>query len=53
LCVSQEPLSNGAIVQSDEADMGMTYSELSVYGRLRKQLCAGPYSMFCRLIHTW
>lgn len=23
-------------VQSDEADMGMTYEELSVYGRLRK-----------------
>lgn len=48
-----EPLSNGVITQSDEVDMGMTYAELSVYGRLRKQQCAGPYSMFCRLIHTW
>lgn len=48
-----EPLADGAIVQNDEADMGMTYNELSVYGRLRKQNCCGPYSMFCKLIHTW
>lgn len=48
-----EPLANGAIVQSDEADMGMTYAELSEFGRLRKQQCAGPLSMFANLIHTW
>ncbi|GAA5985841.1 hypothetical protein JCM11641_005317 [Rhodosporidiobolus odoratus] len=36
-------------VQSDEIDMGMTYEELSVYGRLRKQEKMGPYSMFVKL----
>ncbi|KAJ4295491.1 glutamine-dependent NAD(+) synthetase [Kalmusia sp. IMI 367209] len=40
-------------VQSDEADMGMTYAELSDFGRLRKEKKAGPYSMFCRLVHDW
>ncbi|MCI28499.1 glutamine-dependent NAD(+) synthetase-like, partial [Trifolium medium] len=30
----------------DEVDMGMTYSELSVYGRLRKIFRRGPVSMF-------
>ena len=33
--------------------MGMTYSELSVIGRLRKISKCGPYSMFCKLIHMW
>lgn len=33
--------------------MGMTYSELSVIGRLRKISKCGPYSMFCKLIHIW
>uniref|UniRef100_A0A667WP74 Glutamine-dependent NAD(+) synthetase n=1 Tax=Myripristis murdjan TaxID=586833 RepID=A0A667WP74_9TELE len=36
-----------------QADMGMTYSELSVIGRLRKISKCGPYSMFCKLIHMW
>lgn len=36
-----------------QADMGMTYSELSVIGRLRKISKCGPFSMFCKLIHTW
>ena len=36
-----------------QADMGMTYAELSVYGRLRKQSMCGPYSMFCKLINLW
>lgn len=31
----------------------MTYDELSMYGRLRKQNCCGPYSMFCKLVHVW
>lgn len=49
-----EPLQDGgAIAQSDEEDMGMTYSELSLYGRLRKQEHCGPYSMFCKLVQTW
>ncbi|KAF2262727.1 glutamine-dependent NAD(+) synthetase with GAT domain-containing protein [Lojkania enalia] len=40
-------------VQSDEADMGMTYAELSVFGRLRKEHKLGPYGMFQRLLHDW
>ncbi|XP_074130530.1 glutamine-dependent NAD(+) synthetase isoform X2 [Sminthopsis crassicaudata] len=34
-------------------DMGMTYKELSVFGKLRKMGKAGPYSMFCKLINMW
>lgn len=48
-----EPLVDGQIVQTDEQDMGMTYSELSEFGRLRKQAYCGPYSMFCKLVATW
>lgn len=33
--------------------MGMTYAELSIYGKLRKIAKAGPYSMFCKLINLW
>ncbi|GAA5905929.1 glutamine-dependent NAD(+) synthetase [Sporobolomyces salmoneus] len=40
-------------VQSDEIDMGMTYEELSVYGRLRKQEKMGPYGMFTKLVAEW
>jgi NAD+ synthase (glutamine-hydrolysing) len=39
--------------QTDEADMGMSYSELSVFGRLRKQFKMGPFSMFKRLLNDW
>lgn len=46
-------LENGQLLQTDEEDMGMSYSELSEYGRLRKQFFCGPYSMFCRLVSTW
>lgn len=48
-----EPLEEGQIMQTDEQDMGMTYAELSQFGRLRKQQFCGPYSMFCRLVSTW
>ncbi|XP_016072583.1 PREDICTED: glutamine-dependent NAD(+) synthetase [Miniopterus natalensis] len=48
-----EPLTNGQVSQTDEEDMGMTYAELSVFGRLRKVAKAGPYSMFCKLLHMW
>lgn len=51
---SQPPL---AVAWSDlcspQEDMGMTYAELSVYGRLRKVAKMGPYSMFCRLLTMW
>ncbi|MBM6386393.1 MAG: NAD(+) synthase [Paenibacillus sp.] len=40
-------------VQSDEADMGMSYDDLSHYGRLRKVSRCGPYSMFSKLVHEW
>lgn len=43
----------GRVVQTDEQDMGMTYDELSQYGKLRKVEGCGPYSMFCKLIHLW
>jgi len=40
-------------VQSDEVDMGMTYQELSIFGRLRKVSKCGPFSMFEKLLHEW
>ena len=36
-----------------EADMGMTYDELSVFGRLRKVEKCGPWSIFTKLAHEW
>lgn len=48
-----EPLQDGQLIQNDEADMGMTYKELGTFGQLRKQHCAGPFSMFCKLVHMW
>lgn len=48
-----EPLQGGQLSQLDEVDMGMTYKELGTFGRLRKQDCAGPFSMFCKLVHAW
>ncbi|KAJ2360860.1 Glutamine-dependent NAD(+) synthetase [Coemansia sp. RSA 2607] len=47
------PLADGSCAQSDEVEMGMTYDELSVFGRLRKVDKCGPYSMFVRLLHEW
>jgi hypothetical protein len=44
-------------LQSDEVDMGMTYEELGMYGRLRKIFRCGPVSMFevftfCRALYS-
>jgi NAD+ synthase (glutamine-hydrolysing) len=39
--------------QTDEQDMGMTYEELSHFGKLRKPANCGPFSMTARLLHTW
>lgn len=36
-----------------QEDMGMTYEELSQYGKLRRPFRCGPYSMFCKLVHAW
>lgn len=33
--------------------MGMTYDELSIFGRLRKVGKCGPYSMFNKLLLEW
>jgi len=33
--------------------MGMTYDELSEFGRLRKVEKCGPYSIFTKLVHEW
>lgn len=40
-------------VQSDEADMGITYAELTAFGKLRKVSKLGPYSCFRRLLNDW
>lgn len=39
--------------QTDEEDMGMTYDELTWYGKLRKLSRCGPYSMYCKLLAVW
>ncbi|KAL6768958.1 NIC13 [Auxenochlorella protothecoides x Auxenochlorella symbiontica] len=48
-----EPLRDGEIAQTDEADMGMTYEELSLFGNLRKVSRCGPVAMFRSLLSTW
>ncbi|KAG1895048.1 uncharacterized protein F5891DRAFT_1194554 [Suillus fuscotomentosus] len=47
-----EPISE-THVQTYEVDMGMTYDELSVFGRFRKVEKCGPYGMFTKLVHKW
>ena len=36
-----------------QQDMGLTYDELSLFGRLRKVDRCGPYSMFTKLLNVW
>ncbi|GFZ01501.1 carbon-nitrogen hydrolase family protein [Actinidia rufa] len=43
----------GDLTKLDEVDMGMTYEELSVSGRLRKIFRCGPVSMFQNLCYKW
>jgi NAD+ synthase (glutamine-hydrolysing) len=47
-----EPITEN-YVQSDEIDMGMTYDELSRFGKLRKVDKCGPVAMFVKLYHEW
>jgi len=47
-----EPITEG-YVQSDEVDMGMSYEELGIYGKLRKVARCGPLFMFEKLRHIW
>lgn len=44
---------DGKTAQTDEADMGMTYEELGVFGRLRALSRCGPVSMFRALQGQW
>jgi len=39
--------------QQDEDEMGMSYDELSVFGRLRKECRSGPLSMYVVLRSQW
>eukprot|EP01091_Cochliopodium_minus_P008903 TRINITY_DN2092_c0_g2_i1.p1 TRINITY_DN2092_c0_g2~~TRINITY_DN2092_c0_g2_i1.p1 ORF type:complete len:703 (-),score=157.25 TRINITY_DN2092_c0_g2_i1:76-2184(-) len=48
-----EPLKEGQISQTDEVDMGMSYAELSIFGKLRSDSKCGPLSMFRYLCHKW
>ena len=48
-----EPLVDNQVAQTDEVDMGLTYSELNSFGKLRKRFCCGPYSMYGRLSDSW
>uniref|UniRef100_A0A383W8A4 Glutamine-dependent NAD(+) synthetase n=1 Tax=Tetradesmus obliquus TaxID=3088 RepID=A0A383W8A4_TETOB len=48
-----EPLREGIAPQSDEADMGMSYEELGLYGRLRKVSRCGPLAMFRQACSLW
>ncbi|KAF1956968.1 glutamine-dependent NAD(+) synthetase with GAT domain-containing protein [Byssothecium circinans] len=47
-----EPLTS-TYVQSDEADMQLTYDELSAFGTLRKVDRLGPFGCFQRLCLDW
>eukprot|EP00750_Incisomonas_marina_P014578 INCI17689.3.p1 GENE.INCI17689.3~~INCI17689.3.p1 ORF type:complete len:681 (-),score=110.69 INCI17689.3:393-2435(-) len=50
------PIEEGAgdsYTQTDEEDMGMSYADLSLYGRLRKIARCGPLSMFKSLAAKW
>ncbi|MCJ1223775.1 glutamine-dependent NAD(+) synthetase [Toensbergia leucococca] len=43
----------GGKVQSDEEEMGLTYDELSTFGRLRKIAKLGPWGVYSTLLHRW
>ncbi|MBP6804628.1 MAG: NAD(+) synthase, partial [Chloroflexi bacterium] len=47
-----EPITE-SYAQLDEVDMGMTYEELSQFGRLRKIQRCGPLAMFEKLALEW
>ncbi|KAK0837754.1 glutamine-dependent NAD(+) synthetase [Friedmanniomyces endolithicus] len=47
-----EPITHD-YVQSDEADMGFTYGELSILGRLRKTFKLGTVGLFQHLVAEW
>lgn len=51
--VSCLPCRDGIKPQNDEDDMGMTYEELGLYGRLRKVVRCGPVAMFRQACQVW
>lgn len=49
-----EPLGDdNRIAQTDEDDMGMTYKELGIFGRLRTICRCGPVAMYKYLLYEW
>ncbi|KAL7418938.1 glutamine-dependent NAD(+) synthetase [Cryptotrichosporon argae] len=50
---SAELIPIGETPQADEVEMGMTYDELSEYGRFRKVEKCGPYGMYGKLWGKW
>ncbi|KHJ98227.1 NAD+ synthase [Oesophagostomum dentatum] len=48
-----KPLVDGELAQTDEEEVGLTYEELSVIGKLRRPHCMGPYSTFLALCSLW
>ena len=46
-------VSRAYLSSETQADMGMTYDELCVFGRLRKVEKCGPYSMYTKLVQEW
>lgn len=46
------PMAPGEAIQDDEAEMGLTYGELSLFGRLRRVLRCGPLSMLRHTLMT-
>ena len=47
-----EPITQ-SYTQTDEEDMGMSYEELGIFGRLRKIYRCGPVSMYQKLVAIW
>ena len=41
------------IIQDDEVEIGMTYEQLFILGKLRKEELLGPIAMFKRLCDMW
>uniref|UniRef100_A0A0N4Z5Y9 Glutamine-dependent NAD(+) synthetase n=1 Tax=Parastrongyloides trichosuri TaxID=131310 RepID=A0A0N4Z5Y9_PARTI len=48
-----KPLVEGETCQTDEEEIGLTYDELSIIGKLRQPRNMGPYSMFLKLNQLW
>jgi NAD+ synthase (glutamine-hydrolysing) len=47
------PLSADKFPFLPQIDMGMTYDELSIFGRMRKVEKCGPFAMYTKLLQEW